>query len=88
AEDVVDFSTYGTAIIVLDILYRNSLFDKFLIDLKILGEKYLRNLNSQKLTGLFHGYAGDCFVLNILYKYMDKQVITKVLYQSLIKENK
>lgn len=87
-EDVVDFSTYGTAIIVLSILYRNSLFDKFLIDLKILGEKYLSNLSNQKLTGLFHGFAGDCFVLNILYKFMDKQVIAKELYQILIKENK
>lgn len=85
--DIIDFSTYGSAIIILNILYQDSLSEKLLIDIKLLGEKYLNNLKNQKLTGFFHGYAGDCLVLNTLYEFMDKQVIVDTLYQSLTKEN-
>lgn len=87
-DDVIDFSTYGSAILALNILYKNSLFDKYLVDIQILGKKYLNNIHNQELTGLLHGYAGDCLVLNILYKYMDKQLISEIIFQKLIEENK
>lgn len=86
-EDTVDFSTYGSAIIALDFLYQKRNFNRYVSDLYFLGEIYLKKKISG-LTGLFHGYAGDCVVLCSLMKYMDKKLILKRIQEYLIEENK
>lgn len=86
-EDTVDFSTYGSAIIALDFLYQKINFDRYVSDLYFLGEIYLKKKISG-LTGLFHGYAGDCVVLCSLMKYMDKKLILKRIQEYLVEENK
>ncbi|MCJ1992967.1 lantibiotic modifying enzyme, partial [Lactococcus piscium] len=67
--DDIDFSTYGSAIVILDYLYRQTDKLEYLKDIKFLGEKYLENIGKHKLTGMLHGYAGDLIVLNVLFHY-------------------
>lgn len=74
--DHVDFSTYGSAILALDYLYRKTSDENYLNDILIYGKKYTRKVNEQKLTGLFHGYSGDALVLCVLKNYLKKENIS------------
>lgn len=85
--DVIDFSTYGSAIIILDYLYAETSKDEYLKDIKFLGKKYLENIGKHKLTGMLHGYAGDLIVLNVLFHYYNKNIILEKIEETIKKEN-
>ncbi|MEX2804386.1 DUF4135 domain-containing protein [Streptococcus sp. H31] len=86
-EDIVDFSTYGSAILVLHYLYQKTKKNLYLSDLKFLGEIYLDKSENQTLTGLFHGYAGDSLVFSVLSNYFEENLIYQRLESALLKEN-
>ena len=52
--DDIDFSTYGSAIVILDYLYRQTDKLEYLKDIKFLGEKYLENIWKHTLTVMLH----------------------------------
>lgn len=85
--EIVDFSTSGSAILILDYLYVKTLNSDFLKDIFFLGNKYLENIHEHGLTGLFHGYAGDILVLNILSNYFTNRDIFGVVEKTLKLEN-
>lgn len=87
-QDIVDFSTYGSAILVLHILYRKTNKQEYIEDIKGLGACYLKRMKTQKLTGLFHGYAGDSLVMSVMAHYFDESIIYKEMKSLIIKENK
>ncbi|MCJ1982506.1 DUF4135 domain-containing protein, partial [Lactococcus piscium] len=85
--DDIDFSTYGSAIVILDYLYRQTDKLEYLKDIKFLGEKYLENIGKHKLTGMLHGYAGDLIVLNVLFHYYNKNIIIENIEEAIKNEN-
>lgn len=85
--DIIDFSTYGSAILVLDYLYNKTKINYFLKDIIFLGNIYLKNYSSRNLTGLFHGYAGDIVTLTTINKYIKKSDLNEKIKTLLKKEN-
>nr|WP_181009115.1 type 2 lanthipeptide synthetase LanM family protein [Streptococcus mutans] len=86
-KDIVDFSTYGSAILVLNYLYKETSNKAYLDDIKLLGEIYLKTYTKRNLTGLFHGYAGDILVLSVLRQYIEHQTIDKDILDLIQLEN-
>lgn len=86
-KDIVDFSTYGSAILALNYLYKETSNKAYLDDIKLLGEIYLKTYTERNLTGLFHGYAGDALVLSVLKQYLNYQAIDKDILNLIKLEN-
>ena len=85
--DLIDFSTYGSAILVLDLLYKETNNKKIFKDIVFLGRKYFDAYQNRELTGLFHGFSGDIVVLSVLSNYFPEADISKKIEKLIIKEN-
>ena len=86
--DDVDFSTYGSSILILDRLYKKTGDERYLEDIREYGSVYMKRMEERTLTGLFHGYSGDAVVLDVLSKYFDRQSSYKKIETLLQKEDK
>lgn len=86
--DDVDFSTYGSSILVLDYLYRKTSQEQYLNDISFYGEIYLKKAKEQKFTGLLHGYSGDALVMGVLRKYFPKEDMYERIEECIKREDK
>ncbi|CAM3027252.1 DUF4135 domain-containing protein [Lactococcus hircilactis] len=84
---IVDFSNYGTALLILDKMYEDTGDDRYLSDIKFLGKIYVEKTNQENLTGLLHGYSGDIMTYIILGKYFSFDLMLGNVIECLYKED-